>query len=736
MQLKGIIDHIIFRNPENAYTVLSFNADDGGDYVCVGTLPEMDTGESVTFEGDLKENPKYGTQFSVTSFTIAPLDDEASILRYLSSGAVKGVGPGLAKRIISKFGEDTFRIMEEEPERLSEIKGISLRKAIAISEAFESKAGSRQAISFLSQFDITPNLGQKIYEKYKDRIYEIVRTNPYKLIEDIEGIGFISADRIASEAGIARDSEYRIRSAVMYLLSEALGFGSMCMEEQELVSRAAELLGVDSTQIVSQIDALSIERKIVREELDDTTLDYTESAYYAEAETARLLTDLNVPDDTDESILYGEIRKIERETGISLEDGQREAVAGSISNTLSVITGGPGTGKTTITNIIINYFTRKGFDITLAAPTGRAAKRMTDATGVNAKTIHRLLGAGAVTDGKPWSGFAHDADNPLETDVLILDEMSMVDIYVFRSLLRAIIPGTRLILVGDADQLPSVGPGAVLKDIISSGCFNVTRLTKIYRQSEASAIVRNAHSVIEGKSIDLDRKKEEFFLIKRDDAEKIIQGIIYLAGSRLPGHLKCTPLDIQVMTPMRKGILGVENLNLRLQEALNPPEKLKREIGTANGILRAGDKVMQIKNNYDMQWELTNGKGMVLESGSGVYNGDIGKVLSVSSDSAYVRFDDGREAKYTGEALSDLELAYAITIHKSQGSEYNAVILPLLSGPRMLMNRNLLYTAITRAKQMVCILGSADTVDAMIKNEREEKRYTGLKRRIQEIRDM
>lgn len=736
MQLKGIIDHIIFRNTENAYTVLSLDSDDGTDYVCVGTLPEMDAGESVTFEGDLTENPKYGTQFSITSFSFAPIDDEASILRYLSSGAVKGVGPGLAKRITSKFGEDSFRVIEEEPERLAEIKGISMRMAIAISEAFESKAGSRQAVSFLSQYDIKPNLGQKIYEKYKDRIYEVIRSNPYRLIEDIEGIGFISADRIASEAGIARDSEYRIRSALMYLLSADLSTGSLCMIEDELVTKAAELLAVDTALITLQLDALSIERKIIRENADGKIMVYTEGAYYAEAEAARLLTELDLPDEVEESRVYEEIRQIEKDRGISLEDAQREAVVGAISNTVSVITGGPGTGKTTITNIMIHYFRQKGFDITLTAPTGRAAKRMTEAAGVEAKTIHRLLGAGAVIDGKPVSGFEHDPDNPLETDVIILDEMSMVDIYIFRSLLKAIIPGTRLILVGDADQLPSVGPGAVLKDIIGSESFHVTRLTKIYRQSEASAIVRNAHEVIEGHSIDLDEKNEDFFMLKRNDAERIIQGIIYLAGKRLPDHLKCTPLDIQVMTPMRKGILGLENLNLRLQEALNPPGRMKREISTPGGMLRAGDKVMQTKNNYDLQWELANGKGMVLETGAGIYNGDIGKILSISSEAAYVRFDDGREAKYTGEALSELELAYAITIHKSQGSEYRAVILPLLSGPRMLMNRNLLYTAITRAKQMVCILGSPQTVDEMIRNEREENRYTGLERRIKEIRYM
>ena len=736
MTLKGLVDHIIFRNPENTYTVLSLNADDGGDYICVGMLPELDAGESLVLKGDLKDNPKYGVQFSVSEFTISPIDDEESILRYLSSGAVKGIGPGLAKRIIARFKEDSFRIIEEEPERLSEIKGISMRKAIAIAEAFESKTGSRQAISFLSQYGITPNLGQKIYDKYKDKLYELVRTNPYRFIEDINGIGFISADRIASAVGILSDSTYRIRSAITYLLSETAGSGSMCIKEDELKEKAAALLSLDVELIENQLDSLSIERKIIREIMDGTGVVYAEGAYYAEAETAKMLLNLDTGVYEEAGVVYDDIIRLEKGKGISLEDAQREAVANAITHMVSVITGGPGTGKTMITNLVISYFSEMGLRITLAAPTGRAAKRMSETTGFPAKTIHRLLGAGAVVEGRSAPGFEHDADNPLETDVLILDEMSMVDIYVFRSLLRALVPGTRIILIGDADQLPSVGPGAVLKDIISSGCFKVSRLTKIYRQSEASAIVRNAHFVIEGQQIDIEEKSEDFFLIKRNDAEKIIRGIIYLAGKKLPEHLACSPLDIQVMTPMRKGVLGVENLNLRLQEALNPPDRSKREIGTANGILRSGDKVMQIKNNYDLEWNLTGNGQIATESGTGIYNGDIGTVLSVSADAAYVRFDDGREATYKGEVLSELELAYAITIHKSQGSEYNAVILPLLSGPKMLMNRNLLYTAITRARQMVCIIGSPEIVEEMIKNEREEKRFTGLKKRLLEIKDM
>ncbi|MCR5746525.1 MAG: ATP-dependent RecD-like DNA helicase [Lachnospiraceae bacterium] len=733
LKLSGTIDHVIFRNPDNSYTVLILTADDGADYTCVGILPELDPGESVTFEGEITDNPKYGTQFSVSSFSIDPMDDEVSILRYLSSGTVKGVGPGLAKRIVGKFGEDTFRIIEEEPERLSEIKGISLRMAISIAEAFELKSGSRQAMSFLSGYGITPGLGQKIYEKYKDGVYDVIRSNPYKLIEDIDGVGFISADRIASEAGIAKDSEYRIRSAILYILLENTNSGSMCMTEEDLVRRSVDVLKVDPALVTKRIDSLSLERKLIRETVGNIVFDYAESAYYAEAEAARLLIDLDVGDTEDTAGISEAVSDIEKTSGVVLENMQREAVIAAISHTVSVITGGPGTGKTTITNLMISYFEAQGLNVTLAAPTGRAAKRMSEASDHEAKTIHRLLGVGAMIDGKPAGGFEHNGDNPLETDVIILDEMSMVDIFMFRYLLRAIVPGTRLILVGDADQLPSVGPGAVLKDLISSGCFHVTKLTRIYRQSEASAIVKNAFAVIRGNDIDLDAKNEEFFFLEQHEAERIIQGMIYLAGKKIPQHLKCTPFDIQILTPMRKGILGVENLNTRFQEAMNPPGKLKREISTANGLIRTGDKVMQVKNNYDLPWNLTNGKGMVLESGSGIFNGDIGRVLSVSSDRAYIRFDDGREAEYTGEALSELELAYAITIHKSQGSEYKAVILPLLQGPQMLMNRNLLYTAITRAKQMVCILGKKDTVREMIANEREDNRHTGLERRIKEM---
>lgn len=733
MQLAGVIDHIIYFKEESSYTVLILNATDGEAYTCVGELPGLSPGEAVIFEGDLAINPKYGVQFQVSGFSFSAMDDEASVLRYLSSGFVKGIGPGLARRIVDRFGQETFRIMEEEPERLAEIKGISLRMAVSMARSFEERAGSRQAISFLMQYNISPNLGKKIYDRYKDEVYEIIRSNPYRLIEDIDGVGFETADRLAERTGIARDSEYRIRSAVIYLLSSALAQGSVCLTREELMERALEILDVDRDLILRQLDNLSVERKIIREEEEGTSYIYGENAYYTEAEIARLLFDLNLGAAKDEKKAYEAVLNLEKQERITLEDMQREAVVGAICDTVSVITGGPGTGKTTITNLIIRYFESLGMDITLAAPTGRAAKRLSEATGCEAKTIHRLLGAGAVAEDTGRAYFMHDRENPLETDVIIVDEMSMVDMFVFRAMIRAIVPGTRLILVGDSDQLPSVGPGAVLRDIIGAGCFRVTKLNRIYRQSEASAIVRNAHLIIEGRDVDLDEKSSDFFFLERSDPERIIMGMIYLAQKKLSGHLGCDPLEIQIMTPMRKGVLGVENLNVRLQEAMNPPDPKKREIATPNGIIRAGDKVMQIKNDYEMPWEISNKRGMVCETGTGVFNGDIGKVLSVSLDSCYVRFDDDREAVYKGDAVSELELAYAITVHKSQGSEYKGVIIPLLGGPKMLMNRNLLYTAVTRAKELVCIMGSKQAVKEMISNEREEKRYTGLQRRLLEI---
>lgn len=735
MKIEGTIDHIIYRNEDNGYTVLDLMLKKGEMITATGTLPLIDPGETVSAEGEFRDHAVYGKQFRIESIEVIPPEDSASALRYLSSGAVKGIGEGLAKRIVAAFGSDSFRIMEEEPERLAEIKGISIRKAMEISAAFEAKAASRQAFSFLQQYGISNVMAQKIYDKYKDRLYDIIRTNPYQLIEDIEGVGFKTADRIASEAGIKTDSAFRIRSGILYTLLNAENDGNMCLPMDELCSQAEELLAVSEEEVREQTECLSVERKLILKKRGDMIMVYHETAYYAEAECARMLVDLDLRDDSDESLSYDEVRKLEQKAQIELEDMQREAVVRAISDGVLVMTGGPGTGKTTTINLILKYFASKGMDMMLTAPTGRAAKRMTEATGLEARTIHRLLGVNAGIDGKN-AGFEKNQQNPLETDVVVVDEMSMVDVFVFRSLLRAITPGTKLILVGDENQLPSVGPGAVLKDIIASGSFSVVTLTKIYRQSEAGDIVMNAHSIRMGKEIRLDNGSKDFFFLERNEAAKIIAGIIYLVQTKLPPYVHCRPEEIQVMTPMRKGPLGVESLNLKLQEAFNPPDRKKSELETLNGVFRLGDKVMQIKNDYQIEWEISTERGMVVETGTGIFNGDVGNIIAVSSAAVMVKFEDGRKAEYKNEALGELELAYAITIHKSQGSEYPAVIIPLLSGPQMLMNRNLLYTGITRARDCVVILGRRETVSAMIANTTEQTRYTGLKERIIEIEKM
>ncbi|MBO6113150.1 MAG: AAA family ATPase, partial [Lachnospiraceae bacterium] len=572
MILEGTIDHIIFRNSENGYTVLEILDGSGELFTVVGSMPQFDSGETVAFTGEFIKHPVYDLQFKMTSCEPKVPEDRESILRYLSSGAVKGIGKGLAARIVDRFDADSFRIIEEEPERLAEVKGISIRKAMEIASAFGEKASTRQAFSFLQQFNISNSFIQKIYDRYKDGLYETIRKNPYRLIEDIEGIGFKTADRIAEGVGLKSDSEYRVRYGILYVLTEGEAEGNTCLRQEDLIKRSEELLSVSEEEIEIQLQNLSLERKVILHNAKETgIMVYSASAYRAESECARILLDLNSKNESDEDILEKEVASLEKTIGIKLEDMQRQAVIRAISDGVFIMTGGPGTGKTTTINAMIQYFINQGYDITLTAPTGRAAKRMTEATGYEAATIHRLLGAGGASEGSP-SKFEHNEENPLETDVLIVDEMSMVDIYLFRNLLKALVSGTKLILVGDENQLPSVGPGAVLKDMIASKKFNVITLTRIYRQSEAGDIVMNAHNIRLGKEIRLDNRSKDFFFLERQNPEEIIRGMVYLINSKLPPYVHCKSGEIQVMSPMRKGALGVENLNKRLQEALNPPE--------------------------------------------------------------------------------------------------------------------------------------------------------------------
>ena len=737
--IEGYVDHIIYRNQENGYTVASLIVD-GEELTCVGTFQALSEGETICGKGRYTEHPSYGQQFSICSYETVVPQDAFAIERYLGSGAIKGIGAALAARIVRKFGDDTLRIIEEEPERLAEVKGISERKAREIAEQVEEKADMRKAMMFLQKYGISQTLGVKIYQQYKQDMYRILKENPYKMAEDINGIGFKMADEIASRIGIHTDSDYRIRSGLLYILLLATGEGHVYLPKKLLLERAQQLLGVQADYMEKHLTDLSIDRKIVIKEIETDHTEkqqvvYASQYYQIELHTAQMLHELNVKDTAEEGVLQEKIKQIQRAEKIDLDEKQQEAIKEAVRNGLMVITGGPGTGKTTTINAIIRYFEMEGLDIYLAAPTGRAAKRMTEATGYEAKTIHRLLElTGIPEESSARVHFERNAQNPLEADVLIIDEMSMVDIFLMHALLSAVVTGTRLILVGDVNQLTSVGPGSVLKDIIRSGEFPVVELTKIFRQASQSDIVVNAHKINQGIPVVLDNKSMDFFFLKRYDANVIISVVITLIQKKLPKFVDAQPYDIQVLTPMRKGLLGVERLNGILQQYLNPPEKEKKEKEHGNGLFREGDKVMQIKNNYQIEWEVRGLYGIPVEKGVGVFNGDTGilREINTFAETVTVEFDERRFVEYSFKQLDELELAYAITIHKAQGSEYPAVIIPLLGGPKMLMNRNLLYTAVTRARRCVTLVGDEKTFEEMENNRMEQSRYTTLDLRIKE----
>ena len=664
-------------------------------------------------------------------------EDALAMERYLGSGAIKGIGAALAGRIVRHFGDDTFQIVENEPERLSEVKGISEKKAREIAMQIAEKSDMRKAMMFLQKYGISLNLGAKIYQKYGDSVYSVLQENPYRLADDISGVGFKIADEIAYRIGIHTDSDYRIKSGMVYTLLQATGEGHVYLPKDELFQRAAELLGVDSSYMEKHLVDLAMDRKIVQKEQGDQILIYPAQYYYLELNTARMLRELDIFCPEDEKIVERRIVQIEKETGTVLDEMQKKAVQEAAGHGLLILTGGPGTGKTTTINAIIRYFEGEGAEIRLAAPTGRAAKRMTEATGYEAQTIHRLLElSGMPEDDREGQSihFERNAENPLETDVIIIDEMSMVDIHLIHSLLMAVMAGTRLILVGDENQLPSVGPGNVLRDIIRSGQFPVVELKKIFRQASESDIVVNAHKINKGEQVEINNKSRDFFFLKRYDADIIIRVVIALIQEKLPKYVEAKPFEIQVLTPMRKGLLGVERLNQILQRYLNPPDASKKEKEIGQGLFREGDKIMQVRNNYQLEWEIRGRYGIPIEKGVGVFNGDTGiiKTINEFAETAEVEFEDGRWAEYSFKQLDELELAYAVTIHKSQGSEYPAVIIPLLSGPRMLMNRNLLYTAVTRARKCVTVVGSEETFRDMIRNEKQQRRYSSLDQRIQE----
>lgn len=737
--VTGYIDHVIFRNEDNGYTVMVLKGmEEERELTCVGTFPAITQGAAIEASGNYTTHPVYGKQFQIASYVEKMPEDALAMERYLGSGAIKGIGAALAARIVRRFGDDTMRIVEEEPERLAEIKGISEKKAMEIAEQMTEKADMRRAMIFLQKYGISLNLGAKIYQKYGQTVYGVLQENPYRLAEDISGVGFRIADEIASRIGIHTDSDYRIRSGMLYTLLQASGEGHIYLPKEELFSRASGLLGVDSSYMEKHLMDMVVDRKLILKETEDGAVVYPTRYYYLELNSARMLCELNILCPEDEEMMAKRINRIEKETGTRLDEMQKQAVAAAASHGLFILTGGPGTGKTTTINAIIRYFEEEGAELRLAAPTGRAAKRMTEATGYEAQTIHRLLELNGMPEEEQEGRAVHfdrNSENPLEADVIIIDEMSMVDIALMHSLLLAVTAGTRLILVGDENQLPSVGPGNVLRDIIRSGCFPVVELKKIFRQASESDIVVNAHKINRGEQVTINNKSRDFFFLKRYDADIIIRVVIALIQEKLPRYVDAKPYEIQVLTPMRKGLLGVERLNQILQRYLNPPDEKKKEKEIGQRLFREGDKVMQVKNNYQLEWEILGRYKIPVDKGVGVFNGDTGIMTEINefAETATVEFEDGRQAEYSFKQLEELELAYAVTIHKSQGSEYPAVILPILSGPRMLMNRNLLYTAVTRARKCVTVVGSETTFAEMIRNEKQQQRYSSLDRRIREL---
>lgn len=734
--INGYVEHIVYRNEGNGYTVLNF-AMEKEEITAVGLFQTIENGESLELTGEFVEHSMYGSQFKMESYVHKLAEDAKSMKRYLGSGAIKGIGPALAERIVKKFGCDSFRIVEEEPERLAEVKGISEKKAREIAVLFQEKKDMRDAMVFLQKYGISNTLAVKIYNEYGDGLYSMIQENPYRMAEDMQGVGFKIADEIARKVGIHTDSDYRIRSGILYMLSLAALEGHIFLPKDVLLKKTEEILEVEASQLEVPLQNLAMDRKIIIRQVKEEVQVYGSAAYYCEMNCAKMLLDLNIQgEEESREYLLKKIKEIEQDNKISLDELQKEAVLSSVSRGVFVLTGGPGTGKTTTIRVILELFEALGMNFSLAAPTGRAAKRMTEATGYEARTIHRLLELnGGMSEERAGIFFERNEENPLEADAIVIDEMSMVDIYLFQSLLKAISVGTKLILVGDRNQLPSVGPGRVLKDLIESHCFSIVRLEKIFRQAEESHIVLNAHYIHKGQPIVLNNKSRDFFFLERNDVNVIYKHMVQLITEKLPSYVKASSYAIQVLTPMRKGALGVEMLNRVLQTYLNPPSDKKKEHSFGELLFREGDKVMQIRNNYKLEWEIVSKYHIPIDKGLGVFNGDMGIIKEINeyAEEVIVCYEEEKLVRYPFSQMDELELSYAVTIHKSQGSEYPAVIMPLLSGPRLLMNRNLLYTGVTRAKNCVTILGSKDIINQMINNENEQKRYSGLCSRLLEL---
>ncbi len=729
MKISGSVESIIYKNLENGYTV--FAIDYKGTFLtCVGKTLSLFEGEEVLLEGEFVKNKKFGEQFSFTKLDALRPKSLASIVKYLASGLIRGVGPVTAQSIVEHFGEDTLDVLEYAPAKLSEVRGISARKAVEIGDCFKDIKSMQNAVIFLQQYDISTNLSVKIFNFYKEKTVTTISDNPYKLVEDIDGVGFLTADRIAFKMGIERNSDFRIRAGILHLLKESGERGGHTfLPRQILFENEVGLLGLTAEELEpifsQEIEKLQIESVIKIFNHHGQPCVCEKKLYIMENSIAtKLITSTESQTETFCDI-ESEIKEFERVNKISLHDSQKEAIRQAVKGQVTVITGGPGTGKTTIVKSILQSFKKQDEKVFLLAPTGRAAKRLSEACNHKASTIHRALEVN-FKEGN-LSFFNYNEKNRLPADVVIVDEMSMVDVSLFYSLLRALSPTCKIILVGDKDQLPSVGAGNVLHDIIASKVITIVTLSHIYRQDDKSLIVTNAHLINQGKMPDLSNRSTDFFYEYRDSPSEMCDCVVELTTKRLPKFLNCQPKDIQVLCAMKSGVCGVENLNKKLQELINPQSLKKQEIHFETRSLREGDKVIQTINNYNLEWSREDALGSV-ERASGVFNGDMGQIekIDFQTHETTVLFDDDRRAVYSKAEVAELFVCYATTIHKSQGSEFDAVIIPVVAGSGQIITRNLLYTAVTRAKKLVVLVGPKKNIARMIYNNYTAKRYSML----------
>jgi exodeoxyribonuclease V alpha subunit len=734
-ELQGNVEDIVFHNEENGYVVAKLR-DKGELVTIVGCIPYISEGQNLKLTGQWIIHPQFGQQFKVTDCEELLPSSIVGIEKYLSSGIIFGIGPVTAKKIVEKFGEETLNILDNNIERLKEIEGIGDKKIEIIYESYFKQREVKNIMVFLQTYGVTPNQCMKIYKKFGSESIKVVKDNPYVLTEEVSGIGFKTADKIARSLGVEVNSPFRIQSGIKYIINEFCALGNTYMPADKLIKEGVEILVVSKEEIENNLFECALEGKLKIEVIEGMDCVFTLPYYYCElGVTKRIVTLALSQYDRLNIDVENEIKEFEKNHGMEFAASQKEAIRGIVENGIEVITGGPGTGKTTIIKCILDIFQNAGLRVMMGAPTGRAAKRMSEATGREAKTIHRLLEMGYSEEDD--SMFSKDEETPLECDVLVIDEASMIDIVLMNSLLKAVGTGMRVIIVGDVDQLPSVGPGNVLRDIIESDSVKVVRLKDIFRQSKESMIIVNAHKINNGEMPLLNEKNNDFYFVKEEEQDKILATLLSLVSTRLPKFNKAwnNLNHIQVLSPMRKGILGVNNLNLKLQEILNPPSKSKKEKSFRDMQFRVGDKVMQTKNNYSIKWSRISGNGD--NEGIGVFNGDVGFVEDIDDDNNTVTviYDEERRVSYDNVYLEELDLAYAITIHKSQGSEFPVVVIPAFMGPQLLMNRNLLYTGITRAKQMVVLVGYPKALHFMINNNRGFERFSSLKWRIKDILD-